>query len=242
MTQPVSSTHLPVALVTGGARGIGAAITRDLARDHRVVFTYRGAEAAAQALTAELPGSLALATDFADPAAPEALIQEVMAATGRLDVLVNAAGTVEEEDALSFDMASAERQMRINALAPAALISAAGGLMREGGAVVNVTSINATFPPAGAVTYAASKAALENYTRGFAKAFGPRGIRVNAVAPGAVERAHAPRPEALQEAFLNETALGTLTTPEDIAQAVRYLIAAPGVTGVILPVSRGFGL
>ncbi|MBY5971129.1 SDR family oxidoreductase [Ferrimonas balearica] len=242
MTQPVSSTDRTVALITGGARGIGAAITRDLARDHRVVFTYRGAAAEAQALAAELPGSLALAADFADPAAPETLIQEVMAAIGRLDVLVNAAGTVEEEDALTFDMASAERQMRVNALAPAALISAAGALMREGGAVVNVTSINATFPPAGAVTYAASKAALENYTRGFAKAFGPRGIRVNAVAPGAVERAHAPRPEGLQQAFLNETALGTLATPEDIAQAVRYLIAAPGVTGVILPVSRGFRL
>lgn len=238
----MTDTPLPTALVTGGARGLGAAIVRDLARDHRVVFTYRGAAAPAAALAAELPGALALPADFADPAVPEALIARTLDATGRLDLLVNAAGTVEEEDPLAFDLASAERQMRINALAPAALMAAAGRLMPAGGAVVNVTSVNATFPPAGAVTYGASKAALENYTRGFAKALGPRGIRVNAVAPGAVERAHAPRSADRLQAFLDETALGALATPEDIAQAVRFLATAPGVTGTILPVSRGFRL
>ncbi|PJE27048.1 3-oxoacyl-[acyl-carrier protein] reductase [Pseudooceanicola antarcticus] len=232
----------PTALITGGARGIGAAIARELARDHRVLFTYLGAEAAALALAAELPEAQALPCDLAEAGAPEALMRQVQALSPRLDLLVNAAGSVEEEDPLGFDMASAERQMRINALAPAALTAAAGRFMPRGGSVINITSVNATFPPTGALTYGASKAALENYTRGYAKVLGPQGIRVNAIAPGAVERDHAPRPPELIALFEADAALGSLATPEDIALAVRFLAEAKGVTGVILPVSRGFRL
>ncbi|WP_010140623.1 SDR family NAD(P)-dependent oxidoreductase [Oceanicola sp. S124] len=232
----------PTALVTGGARGIGAAIVRDLARDHRVIFTYRGAAAEAQALAAVLPDAQALPCDLADPDAPARLIAAFFEITPRLDLLVNCAGTVEEEDPLGFDMASAERQMRVNALAPAALISLAAPRMASGSAVVNITSVNATFPPVAALTYAATKAALENYTRGFAKALGPRGIRVNGLAPGPVERAHAPRAAELIALIEAETALGSLATAGDVAAATRFLAEARGLTGVILPVSRGFRL
>ncbi|MBR9766028.1 MAG: SDR family oxidoreductase [Rhodobacteraceae bacterium] len=232
----------PTALITGGARGIGAAIVREIARDHRVIFTYRGSEAPARALAADLPGALALPCDFALPDAPARLLAELSAATASLDLLVNSAGTVEEEDPLSFDPTSAERQMRVNALGPAALISGAAALMPPGSAVINITSVNAVSPPVSALTYAASKAALESYTRGFAKALGPRGIRVNAIAPGAVERAHAPRPPELVALIEEDTALGTLATPGDIAAATRFLAGARGVTGVVLPVSRGYRL
>lgn len=236
------SERRPTALITGAARGIGAAIVREMARDHDVIFTYLGAEESARALASELTGVTALQCDFARPEAPAKLMAEVAALSPRLDLLVNAAGAAQEEDPLALDPASIERQMRINALAPAALTSLAGNVMQPGSAVINITSVNATFPPAGALTYGASKAALENYTRGFAKALGPKGIRVNAIAPGAVERDHAPRPAELVELFTADAALGSLATPEDIAQAVRFLAVAQGVTGAILPVSRGFRL
>jgi 3-oxoacyl-[acyl-carrier protein] reductase len=134
--------------------------------------------------------------------------------------------------------------MQVNALAPLALIAAALPHLSPGAAIVNITSINARSPPAGAIAYAASKAALENLTIGCAKSLGPRGIRVNAVSPGAVERDHAPRPADLIAAFTRETALGRLALDTEVAQAVRFLLsdAAAGVTGHSLPVSGGFRL
>ena len=92
--------------------------------------------------------------------------------------------------------------------------------------------------------YGASKAALDLWTRGTAKELGPRGIRVNAVAPGAVNTPEQPRDAALTQAFTEQTALGRLATPQDIASAVRYLSsdAAAAITGEVLTVSGGYRL
>ncbi len=110
--------------------------------------------------------------------------------------------------------------------------------------VVNISSVNAVLPPMGAAIYGASKAAQNLWTRAMAKELGPRGIRVNAVAPGAVNTPEAPRPEALTRAFEELTALGRLATPRDIAAAVRFLAsdAAGAITGHVLDVNAGYRL
>ncbi|WP_375172751.1 SDR family NAD(P)-dependent oxidoreductase [Pseudooceanicola sp.] len=235
-------TDRPAILVTGAARGIGRAIAIALAPDHRLALTWRSPPPDADDLTGQ--GQLAIPADFTDPAAPARVIAEATSALGPLSGLVLNAGAIAEGPLETFDMGKAEAIMRVNALAPVALVSAALPHLAPGASIVTITSINARFPAAGALAYSASKAALENATIGMAKALGPRGIRVNAVAPGAVERDHAPRPEALQKAFLEETALDRLAEPEEVAAAVRFLLspASSGMTGTVLPVSKGFRL
>jgi 3-oxoacyl-[acyl-carrier protein] reductase len=124
------------------------------------------------------------------------------------------------------------------------LVSAALPYLGRGASVINITSTNARLPAMGAHSYSAAKAALETWTRIAAKQLGPKGIRVNAVAPGAVNIPEAPRPEALTKAFLDMTALGALARPEDIAEAAVFLASdkARAITGAILDVNGGYRL
>ncbi|RVT84591.1 SDR family oxidoreductase [Rhodobacteraceae bacterium CCMM004] len=231
-----------VALITGAARGLGRVIAADLAADHPVAVTYRDSDPAA--LLAEVPGIHAIQADLRDPGAAEAVIAEVVARFGRLDVLVNNAGLVAGTPMEPGGFDAAAEIFAVNAVAPMALLTAALPHLRAGAAVVNISSVNAALPPQGAAAYGASKAALENLTRAAAKELGPRGIRVNAVAPGAIALPEAPRADALVDAFARETALGRIATPQEVAAAVRYLAsdAASFVTGQVLTVSGGYRL
>ncbi len=234
----------PVILITGGARGIGRATAEALAPDHAIALTYRTAADEAAVFRCAHPDSLILQADLARLDAP-ALIAAIIAQFGRLDGIVNNAGLIAEEPPLpGFDMARAQQILNVNTLAPMAILSAALPHLAAGASVVNITSINARFPPMGAPVYGASKAALENLTIACAKTLGPRGIRVNAVSPGAVERALAPRPPDLIRRFTDETALGRLALQDEIASAVRFLLspAASGITGTVLEVSAGYRL
>lgn len=233
----------PVVLITGGARGIGRAIANDLARDHAVAITFHTAPHPGAVFASQGPDRLALPFD-ATRDNPALLIARVMDRFGQLDGLVNNAGLVRDASLDTFDPTAAAEMMQVNALTPLALIAAALPHLSAGASIVNITSINARTPPAGAIAYGAAKAALENLTIGCAKALGPRGIRVNAVSPGAVERDHAPRPPDLIAAFIRETALGRLPLDTEVAAAVRFLLsdAASGVTGHSLAVSGGFRL
>ncbi|WP_163849457.1 SDR family NAD(P)-dependent oxidoreductase [Pseudooceanicola aestuarii] len=236
------STLRPAILVIGAARGIGRAIAEALIPDHRVVITWHSAHAEAQALSAR--GVTCIRADFTDPDAPARVVAQAVAAVGPLSGLVNNAGAIAEGGIDGFDPKAAETVMRVNLMAPLALVAAALDQLAPGASVVNITSMNARFPAAGALAYSASKAALDNATIGLAKALGPRGIRVNAVAPGAVERDHAPRPAELQQKFLAEMALDHLPEDHQIASAVRYLLSpgAGAMTGAVLPVTGGFRL
>jgi 3-oxoacyl-[acyl-carrier protein] reductase len=228
-----------VALVTGGARGIGRAIALDLARDHQVALTWRTTEPADFA-----DAILTIRADLTEPDSAGTVVERVIARFGRLDVIINNAGAVVPSAPDSFDAENLRAMLDINLLAPGMLLAAALPHLKPGASVVNISSGNAVLPPRGAAIYGASKAALNLWTRGMAKELGPRGIRVNAVAPGATNLPEAPRSEELTQLFVNETALGRIGTPQDIARAVRFLAGdeAGFITGQVLEVSGGYRL
>lgn len=226
-----------VALVTGAARGIGRAIATDLGQDHHLAFTYLTSDPAL--LQSDYPDALGLSADLTK--GPEA--NRVIAATierfGQLDSLILNAGSIQsdqdEDPARIFD---------VNLLANDALLRMALPHLKPGASVVAISSVNATLPAQAAVLYSASKAALNTWVRGMAKNLGPHSIRVNAVAPGAINTPESPRPPELTQLFVDNTALGRIGRPEDIAKAVRFLCsdAASFVTGEVLTVSGGYRL
>lgn len=229
----------PVALVTGGARGIGRAIALDLARDYRLALTYHTSQP-----NDAFAECLAIEADLTEPCVPARVIDAVLTQFGRLDVLVNNAGTVASSPLDTFDADAGRATMDLNLFAPHALLAASLPHLAPGASIVNISSMNAELPPKGAVMYGASKAALNLWTKGAAKELGPRGIRVNAVAPGPVNIPEAPRDADLTQLFLDMTALGVLASPDDIAAAVRFLAgpAARSITGEVLTVSGGYRL
>ncbi|MHC0053147.1 SDR family NAD(P)-dependent oxidoreductase [Actibacterium sp. D379-3] len=233
-----------VALITGAARGIGRAIAADLAADHRVVITFLDGKSEAAAFAAAFPDSLTLHADLSDPAAAARVVAETVARFGRIDTLVNNAAVAPLTPFDTQDFTPHSAIFAVNAIAPMALLSAALPHMAPGSAVVNISSINAARPPVSAPAYAASKAALDAITKAAAKDLGPRGIRVNAVAPGLIETHEKPRPADLVAQVIAQTPLRRSGTPDDIARVVRFLAsdAAGFVTGEVLTVSGGYGL
>ena len=231
-----------VALVTGGARGIGRGIAAELARDHAVAITHNATDPGG--ITAEIPDLLSIRADLSEDAAPARIVEAVMERFGRIDVIVNNAAAISESSTAAPDQNANREMLQVNLLAPVALVAAALPHLGAGAAIVNISSVNAVFPPVSAPIYAASKAALETWTRALAKELGPRGIRVNAVSPGAIEREESPRPPDVLAQFLEVMALDRAGTPRDIAKAVRYLASddAGFVTGAVLQVSGGFKL
>ncbi len=229
----------PVALITGGARGIGRAIAAEFAPDHDVAVVWRATPPDG------LPDSIyTVQSDLSEAGSSASVIAQVIERFGRLDVIVNNAGVVRPSPKEDFNTEAARAILDVNLLAPGALLSAALPHLKPGAAVVNISSVNAVLPPRDASIYGASKAALNLWTRAMAKELGPKGIRVNAVAPGAINIPEEPRPPALTKAFVDETAMGRIGRPEDIAKAVRFLAsdAAGFVTGEVLTVAGGYRL
>ena len=233
----------PVVLITGAARGIGRAIADNLAADHDIALTYHTAAPEAAVFLSDNPSALICQADLTT-FPPRDLIAQVIARFGRIDGLVNNAGTIQNTSLDDYDPQAAARIMQMNALVPLGLIAAATPHMRPGSSIVNITSVNAKNPPASAPVYGASKAALDSLTKSCAKALGPKGIRINALAPGAVERDYAPRPKDMIALFEKDTALGQLATDAQIADTVRFLLsdAAAGITGDTITVSAGYRL
>jgi len=226
-------------LITGGARGIGRAISEKFALDHDVAVTWRTTKPDA------LPGGVhAIQSDLTEADSCKTVIAGVINRFGRLDVIVNNAGLVAPTPMDHFDAASHRAILDVNLLAPADLLAAALPYLKPGAAIVNISSINAVLPPRDAAIYGASKAALNLWTRAMAKELGPRGIRVNAIAPGAINIPESPRSPELTQLFVQETALGRIGTPDDIADAVRFLASdqAQFITGEVLTVSGGYRL
>lgn len=230
-------------LVTGGARGIGRAIAGEFAKDHDVVVVWRTTSPSVlSGVLAE--GVHAVQADLTKPESCQVVIDDMIARFGRLDVIVNNAGLIRSTPLDAFDTQAARDILDVNLIAPGALLAAALPHLHPGAAIVNISSINAVLPPKGAAIYGASKAALNLWTRAMAKELGARGIRVNAVAPGAINTPENPRPDELTQLFVDQTALGRVGTVDDIAGVVRFLASAQAgfITGEVLTVSGGYRL
>jgi len=235
-----------VALVTGAARRIGAAIARRLhAAGANVVLHYRGANADAAQLEKDLnaarPGSaLKLKGDLLAPVAPKALVDAALQRFARLDILVNNASAFYPTPVGQIELGHWEELIGSNLRAPLFLAQAAAPqLALAGGAIVNIADIHAERPLKGYVVYSIAKAGLVALTRSLALELAP-GVRVNAVAPGAIAW-----PEDGQfvpgerERIVASTPLRRTGNPEEIAQAVHFLCTAPFVTGQVVAVDGG---
>jgi NAD(P)-dependent dehydrogenase (short-subunit alcohol dehydrogenase family) len=234
----------PVALVTGSSSGIGAQVARRLAKDgYDVVVNSRSAEAG-QAVADEIGGSYVQA-DVGDETQARALVEQVVSRFGRLDVLVNNAGTTERIAHANLPAATPDiwrRLYDVNVIAPFVLVTAAEQVLRESqGCVVNVSSLAGVKPTGSSIPYAASKAALNHVTRLLAKALGPD-VRVNAVAPGLVATPWTQDWDDLHQLVAAMAPLRRVATPDDVAEAVLGLVRATYVTGEVLVLDGGLGL
>ena len=226
-------------IVTGGSRGIGAAVVRRLAaRGNRVSFLYAAREDAAAAV-AEATGAEAVRADVADGAA-------VRAAIGRLppaDGLVCCAGIAHYGLISQISEAEWDRLFAVNVRGIYHCVNAVlpAMLARQGGAIVTVSSMWGQVGASCEACYSATKGAVIARTKALAKELGPSGIRVNCVAPGVIETDMVAGlgPETMAE-LAAETPLGRNGTPDDAARAIVSLLDAPFVTGQVLGVSGGF--
>jgi len=239
------SDRLPrAALVTGAGRRIGRAIALDLARRGLAVAVHYNASAAdAEAVAAEIRAhggnAVALKADLADEAAVEQLIPAATAVLGPLGVLVNNASTFEYDSVDSTTRAGWDRHMEANLRAPFVLIQQFARQVPETaeGAVVNLIDQRVWNLTPHFVTYTVSKAALWTLTQTLALALAPR-IRVNAIGPGPT----LPSTHQTDAQFARQCAdmpLGRGTSPEEIAEAVWFLLQAPAMTGQMLALDGG---
>ncbi|MEO3874814.1 SDR family oxidoreductase [Nonomuraea sp. B12E4] len=236
-----------VALVTGGSRGIGAAIARRLAGDGMDVgITYehaghRAAETVAAVNAAGARGT-AVAAPATDPAALVGAVDHVVATLGRLDVLVNNAGIAFYGPLEVVTLEDLDRTLAVHVRACFVLAQAAVRHMGEGGRVINIgSSLAERVPYPGWTLYAMSKSALSGLTRGLARDLGPRGITANLVHPGSTDTEMNPAngPDAEEER--RYTALNRYCTPDDIAATVAHLAGEGGrnITGASITVDAG---
>jgi len=231
------------ALVTGASRGIGRAIAVDLAAaGASVAFSYRTGVDEAEALAAEI-GARAVQADVSDPDSARALVEEA----GDLDILVNNAGVT--RDGLLVRMSDEDWDTVIDTNLASCFYTcraAARGMMKKrAGAVVNISSIVGIHGNWGQTNYAASKAGIIGFTKALARELGSRNVRANIVVPGYVKsRLTAVLPEDATNAMLQNTPLGRLGDPEDVAGAVRFLCSeeASFITGAVLLVDGGLGM
>jgi 3-oxoacyl-[acyl-carrier protein] reductase len=179
-----------VAFVTGGSRGIGAAIAKRLAEDGAAVaITYASARQKAEdvvkAIEAAGGRGLAIATDSADAEALKSAVGKTVETFGRLDVLVNSAGIAMVAPIEEFSLADFDRMVAVNIRGAFVAVQEVSRHMGEGGRIIIIGSVNADrMPFAGGSVYAMTKAAVAGFTRGLARDLGPRGITVNNVQPG----------------------------------------------------------
>jgi 3-oxoacyl-[acyl-carrier protein] reductase len=237
-----------VALVTGGSRGIGAAIARRLAQDGAAVaITYASAKQKADEVVSAIEAAggraLAIHADSADAEALKSAISETLQTLGRLDVLVNNAGIVAVTPLDQFSLDDFDRMVAVNVRSVFVAAQEASRHMDEGGRIITIGSVNADrIPFAGGSVYAMTKAAVAGLTRGLARDLGPRGITVNNVQPGPVDTDMNPADGPFAEMIKGMLAVPRYGQADEIAGLVAYLAGpeAGFITGASLTIDGGF--
>jgi 3-oxoacyl-[acyl-carrier protein] reductase len=237
-----------VALVTGGSRGIGAAIVKRLAQDGVfVAFTYASAQQQAEDLvraTATEGGrAAAIRADSANAEVVKNAVSETVRIFGRLDVLVNNAGIVVVTPIEQFSLDDFDRMVAINVRAVFVASQEASRHMGEGGRIITIGSVNSDrMPFAGGSVYAMTKAAVAGFTRGLARDLGPRGITVNNIQPGPVDTDMNPANGPASDFLKSMIAVGRYGQGSEIAGLVAYLASpeAAYITGASLLIDGGF--
>lgn len=242
----MSSQNNRVALVTGGARGIGAGIVERLVADGaRVAFTYSSGHAAADALVARLSGGgevLAIRADSTSAADITAAVDATVARFGRLDILVNSAGrfVFGPLDEMSLD--DIDSMLELNVRGTVRATRAALPHLGEGGRIINIGSTNADRNPfPGGSVYALTKGAIASFTRGLTGELAPRGITVNTVQPGPVSTESNPDDGPMSDFVRGFIPSGRFGSVEDVASLVSYLASEESrhITGVAIAVDGG---
>ncbi len=231
------------ALVTGGSRGIGRAIALELGRaGAAVVVGYRSGADEAEDVATEI-GGRAVQADVSDPASAAALVE----AAGDVDILVNNAGLT--RDGLLARMTDDDWRTVIETNLSSVFYTCRAVtrpmMKKRSGAIVNISSIVGVHGNGGQANYAASKAGIIGFTKSLARELGGRNVRANVVAPGYVRtQLTEVLPEAATAGMLEQTPLGRLGEPDDIAGAVRFLCSdeASFITGEVLLVDGGLGM
>jgi len=237
-----------VALVTGGSRGIGAAIVKRLASEGaHVALTYSSSPDRAGEVVKEAQAvgvkAVAILADSADPAAVVAAVERTVAELGGIDILVNNAGVALMAPLEDFKLEDFDRTFAINVRAVFVATQAAVKHMQAGGRIINIGSCNADrMPFANGGVYAMSKSALQGLVQGLSRDLGPRGININNVQPGPVDTDLNPAQGPFAETLKGFMALPRYGKGEEIAGRVAYLASpeAGFVTGTSLTIDGGF--
>ena len=247
-THPAAGLTGGIAIVTGGSRGIGRAIVHTLAAaGMEVIFTYRdNTKAAAETMAAASGGKVtAEALDVRDSSACAALAEKVADRAGRIDLLVNNAGVIRDNPLTAFEDDDVRVVLETNVNGTFNMTRAVLPYMisQRSGKIVNLSSVSGEKGGRGQTNYAASKGAIDAFTRSLAVEVAPRGITVNAVAPGVIETEMSrPVRELAGDQLKSRILLRRIGQPEEVAYAVWFLSSryADYITGQVLRVDGGF--
>ena len=233
----------PVAIVTGGGKGIGAACCRELSKEFQIGIHYRSSEEQANAVLSEIGDGFLLRADLADISQIEAMVNEVKERAGRVDVLVNNAGLSVNADinSMKIEQYDAQRAVTRGTWYLTKRIIRLFMLRQGGGRIINISSVVGHTGNSGQIPYTMEKAALDAFTKSLSKELAGRNILVNSVAPGFIETEMTQTlPEEVQKRIVDAITLGRVGRPEEVADVVAFLATRGSyISGSVIHVNGG---